>query len=80
MKNILRIKSGIKVNQRIEYIEIEFDKVKEDYKDMLLHLDASDKDLLILYAELGSYRKVGKFIGRSKSWAYNKIKKIRELC
>ena len=42
-------------------------------------LSESDRRIILLYAELGSQRKVGKVLGCSASTVNQKIKQLREL-
>jgi DNA-binding CsgD family transcriptional regulator len=52
-----------------------------EIEDKYKMLTKPDKIILILYAELGSFRKVGDFLGFSHSTIRNKINEIRlKLC
>lgn len=52
-----------------------------EIEDKLTALKAPERIILILYAELKSYRKVGKVLGFSHSTVMKHIKEIREkLC
>lgn len=52
-----------------------------DIGDKYLNLSTPDKIILILYAELGSFRKVASVLGFSHSTIRNKITEIRlKLC
>ena len=48
-------------------------------KDILFNkLDVTERNVIILYAELGSLRKLGTELGVSASSAYLKVKQIKE--
>lgn len=47
-------------------------------KENIQKLSQADKNLLLLYIELGSYAKVAKFLGCSATLIYLKNKSIRE--
>lgn len=52
--------------------------IVSDVKDIVYHkLDEVDKRCILLYAELGTYRKLAKELGVSVSSAFFKIRDIR---
>lgn len=77
--------NGIDLNKIMnEYKLPDYDNVLFEYDDELLNLfngieklEQSEKILLLLYAELRSYRKVAKLIGCSYTLLYGEIKRIK---
>ena len=72
----------------LEEYNLDWDDIFLDVDERLLAIEGklkkmsfSDKIILILYAELKSYRKVAKVLGFSHSTVMKRIKEIREgLC
>lgn len=72
----------------LEDYKLDFDDIFLDVDDRLLEMEDkfktltfSEKIVLILYAEMNSYRKVAKVLGFSHSTVMKHIKEIREkLC
>lgn len=72
-------------------MKIKFDELEREYlsendtdtdemyylKKGILELPYTDKALILLYAECGSYSKVAKILGVSSTTAFNQIKKIK---
>lgn len=78
----------IDMDMLIEEYNLDWDDIFTDVDERLLQIEGklkkmsfSDKIILILYAELKSYRKVAKVLGFSHSTVMKRIKEIREgLC
>ena len=78
----------INMDMLIEEYKIDWDDIFTDVDERLLAIEGklkkmsfSDKIILILYAELKSYRKVARVLGFSHSTVMKRIKEIREgLC
>lgn len=72
----------------LEDYKLDFDDIFLDVDDRLLEIEdklekltLSEKIVLILYAEMNSYRKVAKVLGFSHSTVMKHIKEIRQkLC
>lgn len=83
--NLNRMK--INLEELLEDYELDFGTFTElddrllGIEDKLTALKAPERIILILYAELKSYRKVGKILGFSHSTVMKHIKEIKEkLC
>ena len=73
-EKLLELKEDLKPNDSI------FCKDEPEIRFLKYQLDSmpeDDKTLLLLYAELGSYRLVGELLNVSHTLVYNSIKKIR---
>ena len=78
----------IDMDMLIEEYNLDWDDIFLDVDERLLQIEGklkkmsfSDKIILIIYAEVKSYRKVAKVLGFSHSTVMKRIKEIREgLC
>lgn len=79
---------NVNLDVLLEEYNLDFNDIFTDVDERLLQMEYklknltfSDKIVLILYAELKSYRKVAKVLGFSHSTVMKHIKEIREkLC